>query len=249
MTTTVSVCMATYNGSAYLREQLDSILAELREGDEIVIIDDASPDGTVSVIESYDDPRIRLLRNEANLGYVRSFERALSIARGDVLLLSDQDDVWVPGRRDALVQAAGAKGIAASNLRLLGSEETLRSPLTGRPWLLRAADSTRPLRNELRILAGDIPYFGCAMAIRREALDLVLPFPEGLTESHDLWIATVANAARRMTHLEQPTLYRRVHEDNASTSRPRGIGAVLRSRLLLLRLWRLARRRVRASAR
>ncbi|MBS1906030.1 MAG: glycosyltransferase [Actinobacteria bacterium] len=238
--------MATYNGSAYLREQLDSILSELRPDDEIVIVDDASPDDTVAVVETYDDPRIRLVRNDRNRGYVRSFERALGVATGDVLLLSDQDDVWIPGRRDALVEAATARGVAASNLLLLGSEEALRSPLTGRPWLLRAADGTRPLRNELGILAGDIPYFGCAMAIRRDSLDLVLPFPEGLTESHDLWIATVANAARRMTHLEQPTLYRRVHEDNASTSRPRGIGAVLRSRLLLLRLWQLARRRVRA---
>ncbi|MBS1672464.1 MAG: glycosyltransferase [Actinobacteria bacterium] len=237
--------MATYNGSAYLREQLDSILAELRPDDEVVIVDDASPDDTVSVIESYDDPRIRLFRNEQNRGYVRSFERAMNLATGEVLLLSDQDDVWIPGRRDALVAAASATGVAASNLLLLGSEEPLRSPLSGRPWLLRSADSARPMRNELRILAGDIPYFGCAMAIHRGSLGLVLPFPEGLTESHDLWIATVANAARRMTHLEQATLYRRVHEENASSSRPRGLRAALGSRLLLLRLWRLARRRAR----
>lgn len=247
--TTVSVCMATYNGAAYLREQVDSILAELRAGDELVVVDDASPDDTVALIEAYDDPRIRLVRNEQNRGYVRSFERALSLATGDVVLLSDQDDVWIRGRRDALVAAAEAKGIAASNLLLLGSEEPLRSPLTGRPWLLRAADGDRALRNELCILAGDIPYFGCAMAIRRDCLDLVLPFPQNLTESHDLWIATVANAAKRMIHLEQPTLYRRVHADNASTSRPRGVGAALRSRLLLLRLWRLARRRARVFAR
>lgn len=247
--TTASVCMATYNGATYLRPQLDSILAQLDDGDEIVIVDDASPDDTVAVIESYDDPRIHLVRNAQNRGYVRTFERAMQLATGDVLLLSDQDDVWITGRRDALVAAAEAKGIAASNLLLLGSEEPLRSPVTGRPWLLRAADGERSLRNEMRILAGDIPYYGCAMAISRDALALVLPFPAGLTESHDLWTATVANAAHRMAHLEQPTLYRRVHDDNASTSRPRGIGAVLRSRLLLLRLWRLARRRVRSSSR
>lgn len=243
----VSVCMATYNGAAYLREQIDSILAQLRDRDELLIVDDASTDDTRTIIASYADSRMRLITNESNLGYVRSFERALSLATGDVMLLSDQDDVWIEGRLDALAHGASVRGVAASNLLLLHTEEPLRSPLTGRPWLLRAQDSTRAARNELAMLAGDIPYFGCAMAVHRDAIDLILPFPEGLAESHDLWIATVANAAHLMTHVETATLYRRVHEDNASTSRPRGVGAAIRSRLLLLRLWRLARRRIRGA--
>jgi len=236
--------MATYNGAAYLREQLDSILRELHDDDEIVIVDDASTDDTVALVAEYSDPRIRLVRNEQNLGYVRTFERALSLATRDVVLLSDQDDVWINGRRDALVSAS-ASGFAASNLLTLGEREPLPSPLTGRPWRLRAQRGGGGLGNELSILAGNIPYYGCAMAIDRDALDLVLPFPAYLTESHDLWIATVANAAHRMTHLEQPTLLRRVHDENASSSRPRGIGAALRSRLLLLRLYVEARRRLR----
>lgn len=239
----VSVCMATYNGAAYLREQIDSILEELRDDDEIVIVDDASTDGTVSIVAEYADPRIRLVRNERNLGYVRTFERALSLASRDVILLSDQDDVWIDGRRDALVTAS-ASGFAASNLLTLDERAPLPSPLTGRPWRLRAQEHGGGLGNELSILAGNIPYYGCAMAVDRDALGLVLPFPAYLTESHDLWIATIANVARRMTHLEQPTLLRRVHEENASSSRPRGIGAALRSRLLLLRLYVEARRRL-----
>lgn len=244
---TVSVCMATYNGARFLRPQLESILAELRADDEIVIVDDASSDATREIIAEFDDPRIRSFTNERNSGYVRTFERALSLATGHVLLLSDQDDVWIAGRRDILVDAAVGTGFAASNILLLDSHEPLLSPLTRRPWLLRASDSQRALHNQFAILAGDIPYFGCAMAIRRDRLGLVLPFPTGLAESHDLWIATVANTAREMTHVEQATLYRRMHEDNASTSRPRGILPALRSRLLLVRLWRVARRRLRLT--
>lgn len=237
--------MATYNGAAFLREQIDSILPQLRDDDELVIVDDASSDETREIVLSYGDERIRHVEQDVNRGYVRTFEHAMTLAHGDILLLSDQDDLWVAGRLEVLARAAAARGVAASNIRLLDSREPLRSPLTGRPWLLRAKDSSRRVRNELAILAGDIPYFGCAMAVRRDVLDLVLPFPAGLTESHDLWIATLANAGRRMTHVEQTTLLRRVHEDNASTSRPRGILPALRSRLLLLRLWREARRRIR----
>jgi glycosyltransferase involved in cell wall biosynthesis len=239
--------MATYNGAEYLREQLDSILAQLRPDDEVVVVDDASTDDTVALLESYHDARVKVFRNPQNLGYVRSFERALTLADGDVLLLSDQDDVWVPGRRDALADAAAESGVAASNLLLLGTGTPLRSPLTGRPWLLHGGAEHRPLRTELRILAGDAPYFGCAMAIRRDALALLTPFPDYLSESHDLWIATAANRAGKLTHVDQATVLRRVHDSNASTSRPRGVAAAVRSRLLLVRLWREAGRRLAAT--
>ncbi|MDA4894268.1 glycosyltransferase [Microbacterium resistens] len=246
-TTRVSVCMATYNGARFLRPQVESILAQLRPDDEIVVVDDASRDDTVAVLESFRDDRLRIIRNDRNVGYVRTFEHALSLATGDVLLLSDQDDVWTDGRRDALVAAAGETGFAAGDLVLLGDDAPLRSPLTGRPWRLAPLPGHGSLRNELRLLAGDAPYYGCAMAIRRDdALGLVLPFPAYLTESHDLWIATVANTGRMMTHVHMPVLRRRLHEDNASAPRPRGVIPALRSRLLLLRLWREARRRLRS---
>lgn len=240
---TVSVCMATYNGARYVREQIESILVQLGADDEVVVVDDSSSDATVELIRGIGDPRIVVHRNERNLGYVRSFERAISCASGEVLLLSDQDDVWPPGRVDALVGATAMSAVVASNLRLLSDGEPLRSPLTGKPWQLRTADGPRRTLNQLRILAGDAPYFGCAMALRRDALDVVTPFPPYLRESHDLWIATAANAAGILGHLEQTTVLRRVHDANASTSRPRGIRAALQSRVLLLRLWREARRR------
>lgn len=239
----VSVCMATYNGAAFIAEQLESILTELSAADEVVIVDDASSDQTVSIIESIGDTRVRVIRQTENLGYVRTFERALGEAHGDVLFLADQDDVWIPGRRELLVHAASTHGVAASNLVLLGSGEPLRSPLTGRPWLLRSRDSARRWRNELLILAGDIPYYGCAMAIRKDVRDRVTPFPQYLTESHDLWIATVANRHRLMVHVPSPTVRRRVHDANASTSRPRSPRKVLSARMLLLRAFLTATRR------
>lgn len=239
----VSVCMATYNGERYLREQLDSILLELEPGDEVVVVDDASSDGTVALLESIDDPRLRVFARDVNRGYVRSFEEALTRATGDVLMLSDQDDVWIPGRRAVFLDALRNDAVAASNIVLLGNDQRLPAPIPGIHWWLDAHTSRHRLRNELRIVAGIVPYFGCAMALRRDALTFVLPFPEFLIESHDLWIATVANHHRTLRHVEGPTLRRRVHDANASTARPRGFRAVMRARWMLLRAWREAGRR------
>ncbi|MGN7189008.1 glycosyltransferase [Microbacterium enclense] len=242
---TVSVCMATYNGAAYVERQLRTILDDLRPGDEVVVVDDASGDDTRERVEAIADPRVRLIAQRQNRGYVRTFEAALLAARGDVLLLADQDDEWISGHRDRLAAAATASGFAASNLLLLGSGKPLPAPFTGRPWRLAGHTSSQSLRNVLRILGGMAPYFGCAMAVRRDHLDAVTPFPAFLDESHDLWIALVANSAHRMTHVAAPTVRRRLHDANASASTPRGWRKVAASRLMLVRAWAAARRRAR----
>lgn len=245
----VSVCMATYNGARFVVEQLRSILSELEPFDEVVIVDDASTDDTVGRIRSIDDPRIRLVRQESNHGYVRTFEHALTLARGNILMLSDQDDVWVPGRRALFADALKTHQAAASNLVILGSGRPLPSPISGRPWRLPADQPSYGGRNALRVLAGIQPYYGCAMAVRRDLLATVLPFPDFVFESHDLWIALVANAGGQMRHISQATVERRIHDSNASPSRPRGVGAVLRARWMLVRSLREARRRVKDAER
>src|SRR5690606_17138303 len=109
-------------------------------------------------------------------------------------------------------------------------------------------DGARTAHNQRQILLGDAPYFGCAMAIRRDFLATALPFPDYLDESHDLWLATLANACGELAHVAEPTVRRRIHDSNASSDRPRGVRQALQSRLLLVRLWREARRRARARA-
>jgi glycosyltransferase involved in cell wall biosynthesis len=237
--------MATYNGREYLFEQLRSILEELEADDEVIIVDDASTDDTVSVIRSIEDPRIRLHVRSVNRGYVKSFEEAMRLARGEVLMLSDQDDVWIPGRRQLFLDALRTDAVAASNLVLLGSDAPLPSPIRRRPWRLapQKSNSRQRLRNELRILAGVAPYFGCAMALRRDVVDRVLPFPDFLVESHDLWLATFGNAHGVLRHIGQPTIRRRLHGANTSPSRPRGPRAVIAARFMLLRAWLAALRR------
>ena len=72
----ISVCLATYNGEKYIKEQIDSILPELKEGDELLILDDCSNDNTVNLINSYlFDVRIKLILNNTNLGHVQTFNK------------------------------------------------------------------------------------------------------------------------------------------------------------------------------
>lgn len=246
---TVSVCIATYNGGKYVRHQLNSILDQLGPDDEIIIVDDASTDDTVAVIESMGEPKISLTRNSSNLGYVRTFERAISLAQGDIIFLSDQDDEWMPGRVEAMRTAHQQGAVVAGNLVLLGDDAPLPHPITRKPWYLTRHSSRHAVRNRAKVLGGVAPYFGCAMSIRRDFLDVVLPFPERLTESHDLWIAIAANTAGEMVHLGAPVIRRRLHDSNASPSRPRGPAAVLRARLMLVGLCKDAIARVRRTRR
>src|SRR5690348_15623759 len=94
----VSVCMAVHNGARFLRPQVDSILSQLRQSDELVVVDDASTDASPAILESVRDARLRLLRNAENLGVLRSFEKALRRASGEIIFLSDHDDIWLPGK-------------------------------------------------------------------------------------------------------------------------------------------------------
>ncbi|MGO2662293.1 glycosyltransferase [Propionibacterium freudenreichii] len=231
----VSVAMATYNGAEFVTEQIASILPQLAPGDEIVIVDDASTDDTVEVISRIDDPRIRLVTRDVNWGYVRTFEQALGLARGEYLFLCDQDDVWIPGRVDLMVAALADHQVIASNLASLGGPNRIPGPFWIKDWRLWSRDSGHAIRNLLRLLAGVQCYWGCAMAVRRDALDYLLPFPRFLNETHDQWIGLCGNMARSMGHMNSRTVWRRVHDSNLTPTQPRGVIPALRSRVMLIR--------------
>lgn len=233
---TVSVCMASWNGSAYIRVQIDSILEQLGPEDELVVVDDASSDGTADLVEMVGDPRIRVIRSALNSGYVKAFEAAISASDRDVILLADQDDVWLPGRVDAMLADLRTADVVATNLATLGGEERISGPFGQRDWALRAKTSDHRVRNTIGILMGNMPYFGCAMGVRRDVLERgALPFPPFLKESHDLWLALYGNICGTMIHDERRSLARRYHDANATPDRPRSVVAAVRSRILLMR--------------
>lgn len=231
----VSVCMATYNGQEFVAEQVDSILEQLTSVDELIIVDDASTDGTVDVVRRLDDPRIVLLPSKENRGYVASFEKAITASRGEYIMLSDQDDVWTAGRVDTLVNALQSKNFAASNFTVFGGPANRYHKIQ-----LKEADSRRWVANLITTWIGVRPYYGCTMAFRAAAKKLILPFPDFLTETHDQWIAIVANLNQDMIHVEAPTVARRLHDENTTPKSRRPAAVILRARIMLLRAFFVA---------
>jgi glycosyltransferase involved in cell wall biosynthesis len=223
----ISVCMATYNGAQYIREQLDSILPQLGPADEIVVCDDRSKDDTLGIVESYGDPRIRAYRNEVNLGHVRNFEKALTLARGDFIFLSDQDDRWLPGRVEHMMSLMAREPdilLLASNFDLIGmdgadiGEYRLLGPTKPTAW-----------QQAFAIFAGRAPYWGCTFLMKRDILQYCLPIPKNI-ESHDIWIALTASVFGRVMNIAGPTLKRRIHGSNLTATSRRALSVVLKSR-------------------
>jgi len=223
----VSVCMAAYNGEKYIVQQLQSVLDQLAENDEVVIVDDCSRDRTVQLIEGVGDPRIRLLRHQANLGVMPTFEDALRCATGQFLFLCDDDDIWPGTKIQQFLRAFEQNpeaGIVISNVRLIDESG---SELSNSQFARRFAPGF--WRNLIRNR-----YQGSAMAIRASFLGEVLPFPHSNGFLHDAWIGTRADLLGVKTVLidEHLLLYRR-HAQNATHRRSVIIRAKSRLELLM----------------
>jgi glycosyltransferase involved in cell wall biosynthesis len=243
-----SVCMATYKGSEYVAEQIESIVAQLGPDDELVIVDDCSPDDTrdviVRTVARLGESRVLLTSTDHNVGYVRAFETAIRRARGRYVFLSDQDDVWTPGRHEAMIAGLRSSLVVAANHSILGRNgERLWYPP------LRASQSRRRFANLFALMVGYRPYFGCAMGFRREAIDGgILPIPGYVHESHDVWIAIVGNVWGSIRHLDDVVVERRLHDSNQTPLGIRGLSTILGARLMFARLIGVAVRRRRARA-
>ena len=238
----ISVCMATHNGERFLEAQMRSILDQLSAPDEIVVVDDCSTDGTRRLIDSFCDPRIKLFVNDRRRREVWSFGRAIGLSRNADIFLADQDDVWLPGRVGRMGIALQRAALVTTNFEWIDADG---NPLPVSADGVHAEASGKFLKNIADIFIGKTRYFGCAMALRRDLVPLILPIPP-YVESHDLWIAMAANLAGSNLHLEEPSLLKRRHDNNATRSvSDRSVVAKLRSRAILARaLLELLGRRV-----
>lgn len=224
----VSVVMATYNGERYLKEQIASVLAELQPGDELIVVDDASRDGTSGLLASVIWPSLRIVQNPSNIGVLRTFERGLMLARGGVVFLCDQDDIWLPGKRAAFINAFAADNrtlVVVSDAQLIDGNGVMLAPsfMATRGGFKGGLLST-VVRNR---------YLGCAMALRREVLTPALPIPR-FVPMHDMWLGAVACVAGRVHYIASPLSQYRRHGCNVSPSTRQGWLKMLRWRGQLL---------------
>src|SRR5579871_3985840 len=121
----VSVCMGAYQGEEYIGLQLRSILAQLSGDDEIIVVDDCSTDRTCNEVCAFQDRRLALIQHTENRGVLRTFETALSRASGEVVFLSDQDDLWLPRKVETVLEAFAIDPevmLVASDAILIGED-------------------------------------------------------------------------------------------------------------------------------
>lgn len=228
----ISVCLASYNGAEFIEEQLESILNQLSESDEIIIVDDCSSDNTVNKIELFNDSRIKIFKNDTNKGHVYSFGRAISLSNNDIIFMSDQDDIWLKDRVSLMISQfiENDSLLVSSNTNFINSEgEIIEYKIDG----VESENSEKYFRNIFDVFIGKENYYGCAMAFKKELKGLILPIPS-YVESHDLWIAIAANLSRSNLHCDEITLSRRVHGNNASIVK-RSFLLKLRSRVIFAR--------------
>jgi glycosyltransferase involved in cell wall biosynthesis len=232
----VSIVMATYNGAKYIREQLDSILVQASPGDEIIVLDDGSSDDTLAILSDYAARHVSLtaLRNEHNLGVRGTFEKLLGLATKDVIFLSDQDDIWVEGRKSQMLDQVRRDGCVA----VLANSLIMTEQGIGKPFFdeARAPNLDSVWRNFAKN-----SFIGCCMAFRREVLAVALPFPATIS-MHDWWLGTCAMTMGEVRYVAAPSLLYRRHSSNQSSSSRRSWRVVARDRwgnlLALATLWR-----------
>lgn len=200
----ISVCLTTFNGGAYIAEQVESILRSERVG-ELLISDDGSTDTTLQVLAAISDPRLIVLAGP-RMGLIKNFEFALQQARGEYIFLSDQDDIWVGNKVDVMLQALQRADLVVSDCKVIDAEGNV------------VCESFFTLRSSgpgfIRNLTKN-SFLGCCMAFRRDVAVAALPFPQGLP-MHDWWLGMVGTMVGRVEFVDSPLMLYRRHGANAS---------------------------------
>ena len=201
----VSIALCTYNGEAYLREQLDSIVNQSYSPIELIAVDDCSSDNTLTILKEYANNYsfIKVFVNPENLGYIRNFEKALQLCSGDLIALSDQDDIWDLKKIEKQVKAIG------NNLLIYHDSEFVDQ---------NGQALNRKMSDIMNLYRGDQPeaflFFNCisghAVFMKKELRDELLPFPKAYF--HDWWKGYVATNLGSIDFINETLVKYRQHQ-------------------------------------
>lgn len=211
----ISVCMATYNGENYIKEQIVSILNQLSSEDELIISDDNSTDKTIEIIKRINDNRIKILfhNQDKNLSKLpnhykvtKNFENALKTAKGDFIFLADQDDIWIENKVLECLHFLNDYDLVMTNCTLLN----YNGLISDKPYR-----KTDPFNLNLINLIIKMPFKGCCLAFKKDILDIALPFPNNLI-AHDNWIGFIAFTTGKTFFISEPLMLYRRHDSNVT---------------------------------
>ena len=204
----ISIAMCSYNGERFIKEQIDSILYQTYSNFELIITDDCSSDKTIEIIKNYqeNDKRIKLYQNETNLGFVKNFEKSISLCTGDYIALADQDDIWKKDKLKTFIENIGENVLIYSDALLIDEHASSMEKELIRP----DKDLISGSNNRAFILENCIS--GNTLMFKKELVKQILPIPDDIS-FHDIWIAFVASTYGSIIFTDEPmTYYRRYSE-------------------------------------
>lgn len=200
----VSIALCTYNGEKYIRQQLDSIINQTYQNLEIVIVDDSSSDDTYNIAGDYaqKDSRIKCFRNELNLGFNKNFERAIELTSGEYIAISDQDDIWLPQKIDALLNHIGNNWLIFSNSAFINERDEIQDE--------KIVKVFNPVSNNYKsiLLANFVTRH--TTLFKKEFINYFLPFPE--KGFYDWWMGFVALYHQKIVFFDEVLTKYRIHE-------------------------------------
>lgn len=221
---TISVVMATHNGSKFIRDQISSITKQTTIPDELIVVDDFSHDDTVEIVQQYASlfSYIRLIRLNRNVGVISAFEIGLKNTTGNIIFLCDQDDIWAPFKIKNFIAEFDDPRVACviGNLTVFFEDGAPTRPFFQRNPKDRFTIFRQFIKND---------FIGCNMAIRRDVLTRALPFPK-LISMHDWWLAVTALSVSSVKYLDLTTMKYRRHSATVTSFNKRSISVILRSR-------------------
>jgi glycosyltransferase involved in cell wall biosynthesis len=216
----ISVCIATFNGEKFIKEQLQSIIKQLSDSDEIIISDDGSFDETINIILAFSDPRIKLIHNDLSelqpikqsksYQVTKNFENALTYATGDYIFLSDQDDVWEDNKvKDCILL------FKDTNCNLIVHDATVVDT-SGKVLAQSYFEKVKSQKGFFKNIIKN-SYLGCCMVFDRNILLKSLPFPNNLI-AHDIWIGLTAERNGKVAFLEKKLIRYQRHSAAVTAS-------------------------------
>ncbi len=214
----ISIAMCTCNGERFVAEQLDSLLRQSLPPFELVVCDDASTDFTLPLVEQFAKRcpfAVAVRRNDRRLGFARNFEQAVSLCKGDLIFLADQDDVWHQEKiaylalaleTPRIIAAFSNANIVSSDLSGLGYTKWQQVGFTSREQRRASERECFPILLKHQVVTG------AALAFKASLRDTALPIPAGWP--HDAWLALIAAAQKGLTAVPEVLLDYRQHEGN-----------------------------------
>ena len=204
----ISVCIATYNGATYVKDQIASILCQLSADDEIIISDDGSTDDTIKILEAFHDTRVKIFHKKGQHGVVPNFENTLKHTSGDFIFFADQDDIWDEHKVARCLTVLKDADLVVHNASVFyeieehQDEDFFQMRHSGSGYWKNLYKNS---------------FMGSCMAFRKEVKEYVLPFPRHILW-HDMWIGLMVEKKGKTKFIKDKLLYYRRHENNVSAT-------------------------------